>query len=60
MHALKYSFGSLDSVIGATVAVARKEKETATMTMITADKGFKAGLKMCLIPVWDAFSKRTD
>jgi len=52
-YALTFSFASMDAMIAAT---ARKEMTKKNdIIVITSDKGLKACLKQCKIPIWDAF-----
>lgn len=52
-YALKFSFASMDAMIAAT---ARREIANKNdIIVVTSDKGLKACLEQCKIPIWDAF-----
>ena len=55
LHALKYNFGSMDSIIAATAKESINNRES--ITVVTSDKGLKACLQQCQIPCWDAFAQ---
>lgn len=52
-YALTFSFASMDAMIAAT---ARREiADKNDVIVVTSDKGLKACLEKCKIPIWDAF-----
>lgn len=54
IHALEFSFASMDAMIAATAKAAIDNSRD--ITVITSDKGLKACLKKCGIPFDDLFS----
>ena len=53
LHALTFSFGSMDAIIAATAKESISNQKD--MIVVTSDKSLKACLAKCGLPFWDAF-----
>jgi len=54
-HSLRYKFGSMDSIIAATVIDSQKKGKN--LSVITSDKSLKAGMAITNIPYSDVFKE---